>query len=165
MRKGWHAAWPLIIPTATLLLAGCGDEEPDKAASATSPATRSPVSTRPVAPTPTPTPTLKKAKNGSSLAACADARCEVEVGLGDVIRFNAGVRSESGLSKMTVTSIGEMSIEFSVGGGSFGVSPPGSDDPFNINGTFSHTLIDTAGKKAVIRLGSPKPGAGGAMIS
>lgn len=161
----WRAAWPLTVPLFALLLASCGDDEPDKAAPASSAPARTPVATPTATPTPTPTATLRKAKNGTSLAACADGRCEVEVGVGDIIRFNADVKSQSGLAEMTVTSIGDMEIQFKVAHGSFGVSPPGSDDPFNINDTFSHTLIDTAGKRAVIRLAAPKPGAGGAMIS
>ncbi|TDD30539.1 hypothetical protein E1287_29105 [Actinomadura sp. KC06] len=88
----------------------------------------------------------------------------MEVGVGDVIRFNAGVRGQAGLAEMTVASIGEMAIEFKMAGGGIGFSPPGSDDPFNINGAFSHTLIATAGQKAVIRLAAPEPGAGGAEI-
>ncbi|MFI0479501.1 hypothetical protein [Actinomadura sp. 9N215] len=172
MRKtralGRHAVWPLALPAFALLLAGCGDDEP--ATSASSPATRSPATTRPASPapaptaTPSPTATLPKAADGSRLSACADARCEVEVGVGDVIRFNPGVRGRSGLAKLTVASIGDMSIELKTAGGSIGFSPPGSDDPFNINGTFSHELKGTAGKRAVIRLAAPKPGAGGAEM-
>ena len=149
-----HAVW--IVPA--LLLVGCGGGGDGKAEGTSTKAAESsaPPASSPAA---SPTPTRPGKAGESGLAACADARCETEVKVGDVIRFNSRIRNKSGLTEMKVKSIGDMSINYDVADGGFGFGPPGSDDPANINGTFSHTLISTAGKTAVIRLGPTEPGA------
>lgn len=55
-----------------------------------SPPTPTPTPTPTLTPTPTPTPTrtpLPKAADGTKLGSCADARCEVELAAGNVLRF------------------------------------------------------------------------------
>ncbi|TDD33154.1 hypothetical protein E1287_20220 [Actinomadura sp. KC06] len=146
-----HTAWPLTIPTFALLLAGCADDEPDKAAPASSPL---PATTRPASPR--PTPTLPKAKNGKSLSACADARCEVAVGVGDTIDFNARVTRRAGVGDLTIKEIGSNTITYAMLSGDVSFGQPKLDMPSNVNGAFSLTLIATAGNTAVIRVGPPK---------
>ncbi|MBF8184228.1 hypothetical protein ITP53_00380 [Nonomuraea sp. K274] len=161
-----RAAWAVLAPAVMLLLAGCGAAEPDPTAASapTSPATTAPTSPVATAPSSTPpsspssaSPAARKPADGRRLAACSDAKCEVEVSTGDVIRFNARAMRKAGFGDLKVKSIRENKIVYTLASGGATFTQPGPDDTANVNG-ISLTLVRTEGKRAVIRIGAPKRG-------
>jgi len=83
-----------LAPAVALLIAGCGDDGSGKPSDAR-PAASSPSKAEPASsaskpssvPPSTKKPVPPKAADGKDLGACSDSKCEVEVKVGDVIRF------------------------------------------------------------------------------
>ncbi|XVQ11420.1 hypothetical protein ACQP1W_02240 [Spirillospora sp. CA-255316] len=160
------ASWALFITAATLPLAGCGEDEPDKTtprASASAPSTPPP-SASPSA-TPSASPAALKAADGTRLKACADAKCEVEVKAGNVIRFNAAGESKAGFGDIKVKSVNQKEVAYDLASGATTYTQPARKlpDSSNLNG-ISLTLVGVQGERAVIRLGKPVPGAFSAQV-
>src|SRR5882757_787571 len=117
---------------AVLVLTGCDSGTPSAStatASSTTPsATPTPVPTPTSAPKPTPTPAPKpkptpppKAKDGTNLAACRDADCQVQVSGRTTIKFSGG--------KLVITKIDKfahfvISGQFGGGNGQLGPGAP-----------------------------------------
>src|SRR5882757_2662941 len=109
---------------AVLVLTGCDSGTPSAStatASSTTPsATPTPVPTPTSAPKPTPTPP-PKAKDGTNLAACRDADCQVQVSGRTTIKFSGG--------KLVITKIDKfahfvISGQFGGGNGQLGPGAP-----------------------------------------
>ncbi|MFC5747666.1 hypothetical protein [Actinomadura rugatobispora] len=160
------ASWALLITAAALPLAGCGEDEPDTAAPRAS--TSAPSTPPPPAPTsaaPSASPAALKAADGTRLKSCADARCEVEIKAGDVIRFNATGESRAGFGDITVKKVSEKEITYDLASGAATFTQPARKvpDSGNLNG-ISLTLVAVQGERAVIRLGKPVSGAFSAEV-
>jgi len=103
------------------LLAGCGSPEapPQRTAAATG--GTAPAPTSPPAPTATASPP-PSATDGTDLTACRDADCEVEVRVGDKLRFNAAI----GVDVVTVKSVNNDMITLVLRGSSGGLRIEGT---------------------------------------
>jgi hypothetical protein len=154
-----RATWAVLAPAVTLLLAGCGDDKPDttvsRASASATPATGTP-STTPQPARSSASPAARKPADGTHLAACSDARCEVEVKAGDVIHFNAGATRKAGFGDLTVKSVRENKVVYAMAGHAT-FTQPGPNRSANVNG-ISLTLVRADGKRAVIRVGGPQDG-------
>ena len=164
-----RASWAVLLLTAAALpLAGCGGDEPDTTTSApssgasasasTPPATSAPPSAPPSTPS-SVSPAALKAADGTRLAACADARCEVVVKAGDVIRFNGTGERRAGFGDIEVKHVAADEVTFTLASGSVTFTQPGRElpDTGNLN-DISLTLVSLQGGRAVIRLGKFVPG-------
>jgi hypothetical protein len=105
--------------TVVALLAGCGSgEAPQRTAAAPSNSASAPGATQasPALPEASTSPALPKASNGTDLAACKDADCEVEVRSGDRLKIDA----KFGVDAITVKSLGREEIRLTLKGSSGG---------------------------------------------
>jgi hypothetical protein len=113
-----------VAVTLTVLLAGCGSAEtpaqPPAAAPAQPPAgvTGSPAAAPTAA---SPSPSVPAASDGTDLAACRDADCEVEVREGDRLRIDA----RFGVDSITVRSLGGDGATLRLEGSSGGMNVEG----------------------------------------
>ncbi|MFI0444103.1 hypothetical protein [Actinomadura sp. 6N118] len=163
----------MLIPAATLLLAACGGEnEPgttapraSTSAPSTPPSTTT-TSTTPPSTTLNPSPAALKAANGTDLKACSDARCEVEVKAGDVIRFNATGKTKAGFGDVKVKSVSRKEVVYDLASGASTFTQPTrkTPDSSNING-MSLTVVRVQDERAVLRFGKPVPGAFSVQVS
>jgi hypothetical protein len=166
MYRGLLVRWMVLTPTVTLLLAACGGDDPAArtAADASTPTAAPPSGTPSSTPSATPSSARDeplKAADGTRLKACADAKCEVVVSAGDVIRFSARVRNRTGLPALTVKSVSRSEVAFAfttLGGGDYAYSQPPGLPPTVVQGV-SLTVRRVNGDRAVMRLGEPAPGA------
>lgn len=150
--------------TVAGLLTGCGSPAEETASPADAPATSmtSPAASSPAASSPSASPSpsvtssptassLPKARNGTRLRACRDAKCEVLVSDGKTIRLDA----RWGLSPVEVT-VEDDSVTFhSVTQSGMQVTMaeqrPDQGGPSTINGV-SFEVLAVKGKKAVIKI-------------
>jgi hypothetical protein len=161
---GRRAAWVLFIAAAVLPLAGCGAGEPETAAPRAS-------TSAPSTPPPSASPSASasaaalEAADGTRLKACADARCEVEVTSGDVIRFDAAGEGKAGFGDIKVKKVSQKEVVYDLASGAATYTQPTRKlpDSSNLNG-ISLTLVGVQGERAVIRLGKPVPGAFSAQV-
>ncbi|KAB8195417.1 hypothetical protein FH608_013815 [Nonomuraea phyllanthi] len=188
-RAPWTLRRPLLAAAVAVSLAGCGGGDPaatgttqatsPSATTSTSPTDGAPSSTaspggRPSgtasdtpSTSPSPAPTTadpaagKPPADGTRLSACADARCEVWVKAGDTIRFNARGMGRAGVEGVKVLSVRKKQVRYDFGSAT--LTQPGPKGAANING-FSLRLVRIDGKRAVIRLGRPVPGAFTAQV-
>ncbi|WP_203972790.1 hypothetical protein [Planotetraspora silvatica] len=116
---------------AVALLAGCGSgEEPTQrsaAASSNSASTPEVALASPLPPEASTSPASPKAANGTDLAACKDADCEVEVRPGDRLKIDA----KFGLDSITVKSLGRDEIRLALQGSSGGLHVDGRNVSVN----------------------------------
>ncbi|WP_188187207.1 hypothetical protein [Nonomuraea sp. SYSU D8015] len=165
--KGRRAAWTALAPAVALLLTSCGDATPATTAAPAARASASPSassatpaetpSSTPSATPPSGSPAPRKPKDGRRLAACSDARCEVEVKAGDVIRFDARAFRKAGFADLAVKSVRKNQVVFDLASGAYAYTHPGPAGSANLNG-ISLTLVRIDGKRAVIRLAKPIKG-------
>ncbi|TDD13458.1 hypothetical protein [Nonomuraea diastatica] len=139
--------------TVAGLLTGCGSVPEETAAPAGAPTTSS-TSPAPSSPPATPSPTatpFPKAKNGTKLRACRDAKCEVLVSDGRTITLDA----RWGLAPVAV-SVEDDSVTFHVVTASgmqatMSEQTPDQGGPSTINDV-SFEVLAVKGKKAVIKI-------------
>jgi len=116
---------------AVALLAGCGSgEAPTRrsaAASSDSAPTPGAAQESPLPQETSTSPALPKASNGTDLAACKDADCEVEVRPGDRLKIDA----KFGLDAITVKSFGRDEIRLALQGSSGGLHVEGRNVSVN----------------------------------
>jgi hypothetical protein len=161
-----RAAWALLITVAALPLAGCGEDEPDTTAPrASMSAPSTPPPSTPPSTTPSPSPAALKAADGTRLKACSDAKCEVKIKAGDVIRFNATGQSKAGFGDIRVKKVSQKEVVYDLASGAATYTQPASKTPdsSNLNG-ISLTLVGVQGERAIIRLGKPVAGAFTAQV-
>jgi hypothetical protein len=99
------------------------------------------------------------------LKACSDAKCEVKIKAGDVVRFNATGQSKAGFGDIRVKKVSQKEVVYDLASGAATYTQPVSKTPdsSNLNG-ISLTLVGVQGERAVIRLGKPVPGAFTAQV-
>lgn len=118
--------WSAAV-TVGALLAGCGSGEAPAQRTATEPgnpaSTRGTAQTSPKPPEASTSPASPKASNGTDLAACKDADCEVEVRPGDRLKIDA----RFGVDAITVKSLGGGEIRLALEGSSGGFQVEGEN--------------------------------------
>ncbi len=146
----------LVVAATVLLVVGCGDGDRSREPAPVAPTapnvtTGSPSPSAPPSASPLPR-SYRPAADGTDLAACVDGDCEVEIQVGDVIRFGRQVRTEPRISTLRVVSVEPRSVMFALPSGSmiggFGV--------LGINGGLAVEMIFADGRRAVVRF-SPTP--------
>lgn len=159
-----RAVWIVLAPVLVLPLAGCGDDEPSSADARHSSAASTPPPSASSSASASPsksagaTPAPVKAKDGKRLAACSDARCEVEVKAGETIRFTGRAARKAGFEDLKVKSVRPDKIVYMMASGATTFTQPGPDDSVNVNG-ISLTFVRAKAGRATIRIGKPVPGA------
>ncbi|GAA4593245.1 hypothetical protein GCM10023194_57100 [Planotetraspora phitsanulokensis] len=138
---------------AVALLAGCSSgEAPMQRSAATSGNLASTPEAAPASPPLTETSTssaLPKAANGTDLAVCKDADCEVEVRPGDRLKIDA----KFGLDAITVKSLGREEIRLALKGSSGGLRAEGRN--VSVTGTCTNGRCHDEGE---LTLTTDKPG-------
>jgi hypothetical protein len=138
--------------TAVALLAGCSSgEAPTRRIAASGNAASTPGATQvsPALPETSTSPALPKAANGTDLAACKDADCEVEVRSGDRLKIDA----KFGVDAITVKSLGREEIRLALKGHSGGFRVEGRN--VSINGTCTNGRCRDEGE---LSLTADRPG-------
>ncbi|MFC6884331.1 MULTISPECIES: hypothetical protein [Actinomadura] len=151
----------MLAPVLVLPLAGCGDDEPSSGAGHSSAASTPPPSAPSSAsapPSKSATPAPVKAKDGKRLAACSDARCEVQVKAGETIRFTGRAARKAGFEDLKVKSVRPDKLVYTMASGAATFTQPGPPDSVNVNG-ISLTFVRAEAGRATIRIGKPVPGA------
>lgn len=161
-----HSGRAALLVTAAVLLAGCGSAPQEAAAPesapsssvasspppSASPSSPSPSSSPSASPSPSPTVTpLPKARNGTDLRACRDAKCEVLVKDGQRIRL----ADKWGLLPIDVT-VEDGSVTFHAYTPSgmrltMAKQTPDQGGPSTVN-EVSFEVVAVKGKKAVIKI-------------
>lgn len=145
-----------LMLAAALILAGCGDDEPDVSA-ATKPETHTPSAEPTASSSPSPSPTSSpsptrsarpKAADGRNLGACKDGECEVEIKTGDMIRLGNRVKAKPRVDWLAVVDISRDGPTFALSSGMTTTAYGGIE----INGGLSVDTVYANGKRAIVRL-------------
>jgi hypothetical protein len=118
-------AVPTVL-TVAALLAGCDAGEVPSPQPAATPSSSASATTTSPAPT---SPALPNATDGTNLAACQDADCEVEVRVGDRLDVDAAF----GVDAITVTSVEQDEITVALQGSSGGFDVEGEEISISSN--------------------------------
>ena len=166
MKSGTHVRRRAVIaalwPVAALVLSACGGGQLGRSLAASSPPRQSSAAATTVAPSspaaspsptpPSPSPTRPsppRPKDGTNLRACVDGVCEVQVRVGDVIRFSPRIRTRATVGSITVLSVAEGGATLELDSG----TTTTFDGGVVLNDAISIDLVFTDGKRAVLRIG------------
>jgi hypothetical protein len=146
----------LAAAAIVLVAAGCGGGDrrsgsmlavPAQASTAGQPSSSVPPSASPTA------PSYRPPADGADLTACLDGTCEVEIRVGDVVRFGAPVRTDPPITALLVVRVDPRSVMFALPSGSM----IGGFGTLTINGGLVVEMVFADGTRAVVRF-SPTSG-------
>jgi hypothetical protein len=145
----------LAAAAIALLVAGCGGGDRESGSMLAVPAQTSTVGGPSSAPpsASSTAPSYRPPADGADLTACLDGVCEVEIRVGDVVRFGEPVRTEPPITALRVVSVEPDRVMFALPSGSM----IGGFGTLTINGGLVVEMIFADGTRAVVRF-SPKSG-------
>jgi hypothetical protein len=149
VRRAGRAALTCLV---MLPVVACGSHRAASGATPTRRPSLVPATSEPVSPSPSPvpsvSPTKPRAANGTNLATCVDATCEVEIKVGDIIRFGRQVHTSPRIDRLVVVSVDDDGANFLVPSGAI----IGGGGTLILNHGIQITFLYADGQRAVIRI-------------